>query len=107
MLFDLVCDDGNRENGDSCSSSCTVEAGFRCANGSSVSPSNCFYQDQLALSLVLNHTNKLELELRYGGIFVFKLLPYSAMLKKTLISELKFENAAIETLSWTYSNDSL
>lgn len=37
----MDCDDGNLVNGDGCSSTCTVEAGWSCTGGSSISISVC------------------------------------------------------------------
>lgn len=39
--FVLACDDGNTINGDGCSSSCQVEAGFVCTGGSPTSKDSC------------------------------------------------------------------
>lgn len=33
ILFNLPCDDGNLNNGDGCSSTCTVEKDYTCMNG--------------------------------------------------------------------------
>lgn len=35
------CDDGNLRNGDGCNSSCMVEQGWTCLNGTSARPSTC------------------------------------------------------------------
>jgi cysteine-rich repeat protein len=35
------CDDGDTDDGDGCSSTCTVETGWTCSGGSSTSPSVC------------------------------------------------------------------
>jgi cysteine-rich repeat protein len=46
MLFNTsnqACDDGNTAAGDGCSPSCSVETDYRCENGSSSSPSACYY----------------------------------------------------------------
>jgi len=38
------CDDGNLDDNDGCSSTCQVEVGYRCYNGSSQQPSTCVYE---------------------------------------------------------------
>lgn len=35
------CDDGNKVNGDGCSSNCQIETGFSCSGGSPVGPDTC------------------------------------------------------------------
>lgn len=37
----LACDDGNRANGDGCSSDCEVEPFWYCYGGSSSQPDSC------------------------------------------------------------------
>ena len=37
----VECDDGNVDNGDGCSSSCTQETGFACSGGSASAPDIC------------------------------------------------------------------
>ena len=37
----VECDDGNLENGDGCSSLCTVEIGWSCSGGSEITPDIC------------------------------------------------------------------
>ena len=37
------CDDGNLINGDGCNSNCSVEANYRCFNGSKTTKSICSY----------------------------------------------------------------
>lgn len=39
--FEVECDDGNRRNGDGCSSDCTVEKGYLCSGGSEISTDVC------------------------------------------------------------------
>lgn len=41
--FVLICDDGNRDDGDGCSGSCTIETGFKCDGGSPTSRDICNY----------------------------------------------------------------
>ena len=36
-----MCDDGNNLSGDGCSSSCIIEHGFKCLNGTAHNPDNC------------------------------------------------------------------
>jgi len=36
-----VCDDGDLVNGNGCTSTCTIEAGFECGGGSSTSADSC------------------------------------------------------------------
>ena len=43
-----ACDDGNTNNGDGCSSTCTIEEYFTC--DSSV-PSNCYFVANLTMSI--------------------------------------------------------
>ena len=38
----LECDDGNKVDGDGCSSDCKIEENFECKGGSSTSPDLCF-----------------------------------------------------------------
>jgi cysteine-rich repeat protein len=42
-LFYDKCDDGNKINGDGCSSTCKVERRYICFNGSETHQSNCVY----------------------------------------------------------------
>ena len=37
----LSCDDGNKNSGDGCSSTCTVEIGWTCSGGTSTTPDFC------------------------------------------------------------------
>ena len=37
----LACDDGNVVNGDGCSSTCSVEAGYSCSGGTSTTKDTC------------------------------------------------------------------
>jgi len=37
------CDDGNLVSGDGCSSTCSLEIGFLCADGNAYTPSTCIY----------------------------------------------------------------
>jgi cysteine-rich repeat protein len=37
----LECDDGNTENGDGCSETCTIESNFVCSGGTSSTPDVC------------------------------------------------------------------
>lgn len=52
LLTDLECDDGNKVDGDGCSSTCTIEGNYTCVNGSATSPSVCSYNQQISLKLV-------------------------------------------------------
>ena len=40
-LGEFQCDDGNINNGDGCSSECTVEEGYVCQGGNTISPDSC------------------------------------------------------------------
>ena len=42
------CDDGNTDNGDGCSSTCTVEDYFTC---DSSAPSNCYFVANLTMAI--------------------------------------------------------
>lgn len=51
ILFNLPCDDGNLNNGDGCSSTCTVEKDYTCMNGTETTPSICSYNGSFSVSL--------------------------------------------------------
>ena len=44
------CDDGNTVNGDGCSSTCTVESGWACYNGSTTTTSVCLIADTYTIT---------------------------------------------------------
>lgn len=52
ILFVLACDDGNKLDGDGCSSNCNVETGWSCSGGSSNSSSKCKVVTQVVMKLV-------------------------------------------------------
>lgn len=41
-LLEYECDDGNRINGDGCSSECVLEAGYVCEGGDQHKPDTCY-----------------------------------------------------------------
>ena len=47
----MACDDGNTDNSDGCSSTCELEQGYKCSNGSESTASTCVYK---GLPLKLN-----------------------------------------------------
>jgi cysteine-rich repeat protein len=67
-----ACDDGNNESGDGCSSTCTVEIGYHCENGSYLTPSLCFYvRHPINISLQsIRRTEGLN-----QGVFIFRISP--------------------------------
>lgn len=65
-----ACDDGNLRNGDGCSSSCTVETGYKCSG----QPSVCSLVPTTSLSLVGNvsiNMNNVYLVLQTNPTFTF------------------------------------
>jgi len=58
-LSNGACDDGNKDEGDGCSSSCKTEKFYKCENGSDISPSVCVYRG-LSLKISLNYTKRLK-----------------------------------------------
>lgn len=68
----LPCDDGNNEDGDGCSSTCSVQKFYKCVNGSSSSPSQCFYVKK-DISLSVSRIDRANLD--NTGVFTFKLSP--------------------------------
>ena len=53
LLIKYQCDDGNRRNGDGCSSNCLIEPGWTCVNSSS--GSKCTLQSSLSISVLNIH----------------------------------------------------
>lgn len=51
LRFLVSCDDGNLIDGDGCSSSCTVEQGYKCEGGSSTSKDVCTYVKPEAVTI--------------------------------------------------------
>jgi cysteine-rich repeat protein len=51
LLFELECDDGNSDDGDGCSATCTIETNFTCKDGSPTTPSKCSYNKPIELEL--------------------------------------------------------
>lgn len=47
----IACDDGNTNDGDGCSSSCTVETGWTCKYGSSNHADVCIKNDAITYTL--------------------------------------------------------
>ena len=41
----LECDDGNTDDGDGCSSTCTLENGYKCTGGTHTTPDTCTQTD--------------------------------------------------------------
>jgi cysteine-rich repeat protein len=58
-LYTLSCDDGNLNNGDGCSSSCTVEPDYVCNDGSATTPSRCIYKGMVKLELLCVYKGEL------------------------------------------------
>jgi cysteine-rich repeat protein len=52
--FVVPCDDGNNQNGDGCSASCTVETGWLCSGGSEISSDVCQKVDPSVSSLSIS-----------------------------------------------------
>lgn len=50
----MSCDDGNNINGDGCSNTCSIEAGWTCSGGSSNSKDICVPQVSSRISLLRN-----------------------------------------------------
>lgn len=50
-MYVLPCDDGNLVNGDGCSSTCQVEPGYVCLNGSNTTPSVCCFNGSISVSV--------------------------------------------------------
>jgi hypothetical protein len=46
-----MCDDGNTESGDGCSSVCKVEKFYVCSSGGPASPSECVYYGTISIEL--------------------------------------------------------
>ena len=72
LLSRYECDDGNLDDGDGCSSLCSVEPSFRCAGGSSSSPSVCVYSG-VPLAMALSSIRRAEE--RDQGVFRFEVFP--------------------------------
>lgn len=53
LLLKYQCDDGNRRNGDGCSSNCLIEPGWTCVN--TTNGSNCTLKATLSMSLINIH----------------------------------------------------
>jgi cysteine-rich repeat protein len=68
----MACDDGNTVNGDGCSSVCQVEEQYRCENGSSTTPSACYY---IGSPLTLELLSTRRTEGLNQGVFEFGLFP--------------------------------
>lgn len=100
------CDDGNLVDGDGCSSLCSVEVGYRCENGSSTSPSSCYYVGvplQLSLSSVKKNG------ILNQGVFEFAVYPALISLSSLdLASHVVLACASTYTVSQvTYSGGTL
>ncbi len=58
------CDDGNRNNGDGCSSACRIEPNFKCTGGNSRFRDKCLcidgYKSENELVLFFANVNKFE-----------------------------------------------
>lgn len=48
----VECDDGNFDDGDGCSSTCTIESGWSCSGGDSSNPDVC-YKDNIEYTLTI------------------------------------------------------
>ena len=54
MVIKYQCDDGNRKNGDGCSSNCLIEPGWTCTKNAT-NGSNCTLKTSLSITLVNIH----------------------------------------------------
>lgn len=50
-LITVACDDGNKIDGDGCSSQCLVEQNYTCVGGSSTTPSSCSYSGPITITI--------------------------------------------------------
>ena len=63
-LGEYKCDDGNKKDGDGCSSECKLEEGYSCQGGNALNPDVC--RDIAPPILALSHnTKKKKLDLKY------------------------------------------
>ena len=101
--MEYQCDDGNLEDGDGCSSTCTVETNFRCLNGSSSGPSVCVYNG-VPLGLTLRSIQRAEDQDR--GIFQFDVYPPLFTINRMHLSQhvLLDCNATYSIVELSYSN---
>ena len=72
------CDDGNSEDGDGCSSSCTIEDYSSCSG----SPSVCYFNSAIIATLVSSAVSELTCNLL---TLRFRLSPYLALYNKNSI----------------------
>ena len=63
LNFGMVeCDDGNKIDGDGCSSNCEIEDDFRCEGGSPTQSDTCNYVELDIIGMTVTPNNNLILE---------------------------------------------
>lgn len=67
--MDLACDDGNKINGDGCSSNCTEESSYDCFDEAPKGRSRCIYNQNIQINLVciykMDEPNVLEIIIKF------------------------------------------